>query len=67
MFIFVFCFQIFFRGGFQSFSLRKNFFEGGASKIFGEADCQGGEGSGQSVSLVSGGGGGSKIGKKSVS
>ena len=30
-----------FEGGFESFSLRNFFFEGGASKNFGEADCQG--------------------------
>ena len=60
----MFCFKIFF----ESFSLRKLFFEGGAFENFWRRLTVQGGGSGQSISLVSGReGGGSKIGKNSVS
>ena len=66
MFISVFCFQIFFGWDFESFWLRKLFFKGGILNKFGGRLTVRGGGSGQSVSLLSGGGG-SKIGKNSVS
>ena len=50
-----------FKGGFESFSLRNFFSKGALRKILGRLTVRGG--SGQSVSLVSGGEGGPKLAK----